>query len=468
MKLLSYFSLKLPIYFVYMLQQVEYKPRPFLHWLGRMPNLRHVMHRKTLVWTRKAQVLVAISYGAATIFAGLIVLLAVHYGWLELVLLVITPLIALEALLVTIIAGLMLNSRTHGREIAASEQLFAKHSAVKIAIAGSYGKTTIKELLRTVLSEGKNVAATPGNKNVSISHARWARTLSGDEEVLLIEYGEGAPGDVARFAAITHPTIGIIAGLAPNHLEEYKTLAAVGEDLFALADYLDGKNTYVNKECQPIKPYLKDSYYIYDHTGVRGWTIKDVVVSMSGMKFNMRKGENSLTLHTGLVGRHLLGPLGLSVAIAHELGLTKEQIQAGMAKTQPFEHRMQPRQMGGAWVIDDAYNGNLEGIRAGLELLKELPAKRKIYVTPGLVDQGAETEAVHTEIGRLIAAAQPDKVILMQNSVTKYITVALHKAEFKGELQLESDPLEFYMNIEHFVAGGDLLLMQNDWTDNYA
>jgi UDP-N-acetylmuramoyl-tripeptide--D-alanyl-D-alanine ligase len=189
---------------------------------------------------------------------------------------------------------------------------------------------------------------------------------------------------------------------------------------------------------------------------------------MSGMKFNMRKGENSLTLHTGLVGRHLLGPLGLSVAIAHELGLTKEQIQAGMAKTQPFEHRMQPRQMGGAWVIDDAYNGNLEGIRAGLELLKELPAKRKIYVTPGLVDQGAETEAVHTEIGRLIAAAQPDKVILMQNSVTKYITVALHKAEFKGELQLESDPLEFYMNIEHFVAGGDLLLMQNDWTDNYA
>ena len=169
-----------------------------------------------------------------------------------------------------------------------------------------------------------------------------------------------------------------------------------------------------------------------------------------------------------MLGRHHLGFLALVAALALELGLTEKQVQAGIAKTKPFEHRMQPYQLAGAWVIDDTYNGNLEGIRAGTQLLKDLKAKRKIYVTPGLVDQGEETERVHREAGELIAAAQPDLVVLMQNSVTKFIEQGLKTGGFKGELRIETNPLDFYTNLTHFVATGDLVVMQNDWTDNYA
>jgi UDP-N-acetylmuramoyl-tripeptide--D-alanyl-D-alanine ligase len=129
---------------------------------------------------------------------------------------------------------------------------------------------------------------------------------------------------------------------------------------------------------------------------------------------------------------------------------------------------MQPYQLAGAWIVDDTYNGNLEGIRAGTELLKELPARRKVYVTPGLVGQGQEKQRVHLEVGQLIAHARPDLVVLMQNSVTDYIKQGLAKAKFQGELQIETNPLEFYTNLTHFVAAGDLVVMQNDWTDNYA
>jgi UDP-N-acetylmuramoyl-tripeptide--D-alanyl-D-alanine ligase len=128
---------------------------------------------------------------------------------------------------------------------------------------------------------------------------------------------------------------------------------------------------------------------------------------------------------------------------------------------------MQPYQLGDAWIIDDTYNGNIEGIRVGTELLKELPGKRKIYVTPGLVDQGAETEAVHEEMGRLIAESKPDMVVLMQHSVTPFIQKGLEAAEYKGEIRIEEDPLNFYNNLSLVVAAGDLVLMQNDWTDNY-
>lgn len=468
MRLLSYFSPKTPIYFVYMLQQVEYSIRPFLTWLLRFPNLTGAMHRKKLVWTRKSQALVALAYIASTVYVISIVVLAVRLDWLELLLLVITPLVVLEALLLAIVAGQVLTHRTSRKEIAASAKIFAAHPGFKIAIAGSYGKTTIKELLLTVLTEGKKVVATPGNKNVSISHARWAQKLTGDEEVLLIEYGEGAPGDVARFATVTQPTIGIIAGLAPNHLDQYKTLEGVAKDLFALAGHVEAGNLYVNKACLPIKPYLKDNFQVYDQHGIDGWLVKDVQVQFEGMSFVVQNGKTKLTLRTGLIGRHLLGSLALVVAIANRLGLSDEQIKAGIAKTMPFEHRMQPRQLGGAWIIDDTYNGNLEGVRAGLELLQELSAKRKIYVTPGLVDQGKDTEKVHREIGQLIASAQPDRVVLMHNSVTRFMKEELEKAQYEGEIVVEDDPLEFYSNLEHFVAAGDLVMMQNDWTDNYA
>jgi UDP-N-acetylmuramyl pentapeptide synthase len=172
-------------------------------------------------------------------------------------------------------------------------------------------------------------------------------------------------------------------------------------------------------------------------------------------------------LQSQLIGIHQVGPLAVVAALAAELGLTDKQIEAGIAATQPFEHRMQPYQLDGAWVIDDTYNGNIEGIRAGTALLKTLPARRKIYVTPGLVDQGPETQRVHEEMGEFIAAAMPNIVVLMQNSVTKFIEAGLKTGGYSGELIIEKDPLHFYTNLSLFVAKGDLVLMQNDWTDNY-
>jgi UDP-N-acetylmuramoyl-tripeptide--D-alanyl-D-alanine ligase len=139
-----------------------------------------------------------------------------------------------------------------------------------------------------------------------------------------------------------------------------------------------------------------------------------------------------------------------------------------VSKTKPYQHRLQPYELNGAWVIDDTYNGNLEGIKAGTALLRDLKAKRKIYVTPGLVDQGEENERVHIEVGKAIAQAKPDLVVLMKNSVTSYIKKGLKKGEYKGEVQVKDDPLDFYVNLKHLVASGDLVLMQNDWPDNYA
>jgi UDP-N-acetylmuramyl pentapeptide synthase len=462
---------------IYMLQSTEYQTGPYLKWVRRTEDFSQVMRRRTLERTRPARLLLlALRLGIALqILAGLVLIYL--GGWhnlpggiaLGIALIIVYPFAWAYLITLPLLAGREFSAKPQERRlIDKSSGIFAKHPGARIAVAGSYGKTTMKELLATVLAEGLKVAATPANKNVSSSHAKFAAKLSGKEDVLIIEYGEGEPGDVVRFARVTRPTHAIITGLAPAHLDRYKTLEAAGKDIFSVADYLKGQQVYVNGEAPAVKPFLKPSYEVFNEEGALGWQVEKIQVSLDGTSFTLKKGKQSLELRSSLIGRQHVGYLALVAALALKLGLTKQQVIAGIAKTAPFEHRMQPYQLAGAWVVDDTYNGNLEGIRAGTQLLKELEGKRKIYVTPGLVDQGEETRRVHHEMGKLIAAAQPDLVVLMQNSVTQLIQEGLTKGNFKGKLQIEPNPLDFYTNLTHFVATGDLVVMQNDWTDNYA
>ena len=459
-----------------MLQSVEYEPIEYLKWYFRTSDFSKVIKRRDLVFSRPARMLLLalrlgliafISIAFFMIYLGRSqrILGGVYYG---LATILIMPVALAVLVVIPLFLGKWLLVGPKNRKlIKKSEQIFAKHKAVKIAVAGSYGKTTMKEMLATVLSEGKNVAATPANKNVAISHVIFANKLTGKEDILIIEYGEGAPKDVQKFAQTTHPTHGIITGLAPAHLDRYKTIHAAGEDIFELANYLDGNDVFVNAESSSLKEFIKPAYNKYDSKKVMGWAITDIDIQPHQTSFIMEKGRDIMKLSSGILGKHQVGPLALVAALARDLGLTKKQVESGIAKTVPFEHRMEPRNMGGAWIIDDTYNGNIEGIRAGLELLKTVEGKQKIYVTPGLVDQGKMTKPVHIEMGELIAKSNPTKVVLMKNSVTEYIQKGMKDGGYEGETEIVTDPLYFYTNLTHFIAAGDIVLMQNDWTDNY-
>ncbi len=477
--LFSMYMRRYPAILVYMLQNTEYRALPFLKWFWRTNDFSKVTYRRSLDYTGPALMLLwALRIGMGLqILAGFILLGCWHFrgtlgAWQFGVALVISyPIVWAHLVVIPLAFGRLLIIKPRQRAaIARSEKIFRDHQAVRLAIAGSYGKTSMKELLLTVLGEARDVAATPANKNVPISHAHFAEKLTGQEDILIIEYGEGAPGDVARFAKITHPTHAIITGIAPAHLDRYKTVQRAAADIFSVGKYVDPSQVYVNGESPFTADYLKahPAYNAYSESGVLGWKASDVTVGVDGVRFTLKKDKKILQLHSKLVGRHHVGPLALAAALADLFGLSEKQIAAGIAKTAPFEHRMQPYETAGAWVIDDTYNGNIEGIRAGTRALADLSARRKIYITPGLVDQGRETRRVHEEMGRLIAAAKPDIVVLMQNSTTQHILKGLKEAGYAKEIRLEDDPLDFYSNLASFVAAGDVVLMQNDWTDNYA
>lgn len=472
---LSMYSPAYPSTIVYMLQSDEYHILPFLKWYWRTTNFKQVMYRRQLDRTGIAKLLEA--FMVVGIVAQILLALGLIYRGLTgnntqiligLSLLISYPVIWAHVVTLPTFLGRITVINKRNKKLSAQTQLlFSAHRAMVIAIAGSYGKTSMKELLLTVLSEGKKVEATPANKNVITEHAKFARKLNGSEDILIVEYGEEKPGDIAKFAEISRPNYGIITGLAPAHLDKYKTLQAAGKDIFSLGQFIESDKTYVNGDSQAAEDYIKKTYHIYSHNGIDNNRVSDVKVDLDGTKFKLKLKSQSYNLHSQLIGRHHIGPLCAAVALAEELGLSKNQIIKGVAKTKPFHHRMEPKLIAGAWVLDDTYNGTIEGMKAGLELLSELSAKRKIYITPGLVDQGAESGKIHSRLGQLIAKAKPDIVILMKNSNTKYIEHGLEIGNYKGILNIQLQPLEYYQNLDKVVAAGDLVMMQNDLPDQY-
>lgn len=457
----------MPIILVYILQQTDYDVSRYLEKIRTSSNLNQIKKRGKLEKTNKVKLLLVLSYFIYTlvIFALLFAVVTKLY-LLALIILLLLPFICIFGLIIPVIVANLLLNVVRKKDIKTATDYFANHKAIKIAVLGSYGKTSMKELLAKVLGSHYIVAATPGNQNIPISISRWASKLRGDEEILIFEYGESKPGDIATLARLTHPNYAFATGFAPNHLDGYKNTNILMADFQSITKFVSSANLFANKQMETVYASNGDIIY-YSDTNIGGWEVKNTNVSINGLKFEIAAGKKSIKISSKLLGRHNIGPLAAVAVFAESLGVSIPQIETAIAKTQPYEHRMQPKQLHGAWLIDDTYNGNLEGFKAGLALLNELPAKRKIYVTPGLVEQGEETENVHIEIGRSIALCNPDIVVLMQNSVTNHMVKGLSEQNYKGSIKIETDPLAFYTNIDQFVANGDLVLMQNDWPDGY-
>lgn len=455
---------------VYMLQASEYKLDEYIAWFWKARDIRTVAIRKQLVLTTKAKLLLLITYGIIVLEVLAVGTLIYAGLWpYALALTLLAPVMTAYGLALPLWAGQVIIQKPREKKIIAhTKALLAAHKAYKIGIAGSFGKTTFKEMLATILAVGKKTAATPGNMNTPLGISRFAAKLTGDEEILIFEMGEYYPGDVAQLCDMVGPDAGIITGVNEAHLSKFKTVDRTVATIFEIADYIgDPKNVYKNGESELVRQKAGTDKLAYTSRGVDGWKVSGVQSGLDGLRFIARKGQKVVRAHSQLLGAQNVGPLVACIDIAERLGLSIRQIEEGIAATKAFEHRMEPKKVGGAWVIDDTYNGNRDGVRAGIAWLASVDAKRRMYVTPGLVEQGDRMAEVHISIGEQLAPVA-DVVVLMRNSTTPYIEQGLQKGGFAGTLQIVDDPLTFYGNVEHVVAAGDVVLMQNDWTDNYA
>jgi UDP-N-acetylmuramoyl-tripeptide--D-alanyl-D-alanine ligase len=477
--LLSRYNLRYPRSLVYMLQASEYNVRDYLAWYHQTRDFTHIEKRKQLEMTLKAHLMLGLTW-LTLIFWAIAVMWYVNSTGSDVPLMVGTIIIILSPFYlpyIIIIPLLIIKIIQWPIEcwiINQARQKMKNHKAIKIGIAGSFGKTTMREILKTVLSEGKKVAAAPNNFNTPLGISQFVKTLKGDEDVLIFELGEYYPGDVKKLCELTRPNIGIITGINEAHLSKFKSLERTTKTIYELADYLEAelpktpKILYVNGENELACKNARVGSIIYDRQSVNDWKIENPQTSMDGTSFILTSGNIKLELKSALVGLHQIGPLAAAVHIAIKLGLSFDQIVKGINKTKPFEHRLEPKTGNdGVITLDDSYNGNPDGVKAVIEFLGSLQNQRRFYVTPGLVEMGNKTEEVHKEIGRSLAQAKIEKIVLIKNSVTPYIEEGLKERKYEGDILWFDDALSAFAALPNLTVKGDVVLLQNDWPDQY-
>lgn len=471
---LSRYNLHYPRSLVYMLQASEYNIRDYLAWYHKTRNFTRVERRKQFVKTAKGLLLLVIAWAILFFLIGTaIFILWIDIGSLKYILSflivlfspyflaygIVIPLLIIRVIIQLPVEYLMINK---------AKQKLKIHTAVKIGVAGSFGKTTMREILKTVLSEGEKVVAPPHSCNTLLGISQFVKTLKGDEDILVFELGEYYPGDVRKLCDLVQPSMGVITGVNEAHLQKFKSLERTVKTIYELADYLGERPVYVNGENELARKNARSGHIIYDRERVGNWEIENPKTDLTGTSFVLTKSYTRLELKSSLLGLHQIGPLAASAEIALNLGLSFDQVRDGISKTKPFDHRLEPiTDNAGVITLDDSYNGNPDGVNAVIAFLASLKDCRRFYVTPGLVEMGLRTEEIHKQIGKQLAKTNIEKIVLLKNSVTSYIEQGLKEEGYKGEVIWFDDALAAFAALPLLTVKGDVVLLQNDWPDQY-
>lgn len=482
----SMYSLRYARSLIYMLQASEYNLGEYINWFWRVKDFRTVEQRKRLDPTRKAMLLLTLARAGYVlsylIWLALVILAYFYsspiYATFAILWFVDFPYFLAFGIALPLYLGRKLIQEPKERQMISEAQIvLAKHPAIKIGIAGSYGKTTMKEMLATIIGAGFNageVKATPGNMNTPIGISRFAKKLTGNEKVLIFELGEYYPGDIKALCELVQPSIGVITGINEAHLSKFKTLERTTSTIFEIDDYLEGKSVYKNGDNTLVAERSAKNPLAYTSSGVDSWVQSDLQhANLNGLSFKLTKAKQVIKAHTVLLGVHQVGPISAAAAIAiDQIGLSVAQVEAGIKALVAFEHRMEPKSLGsGATLIDDAYNGNADGFAAGIKFLDSQGHKEirsRYYLTPGLVETGDRTEIVHRAIGVQLAATKIEHILLIKNSVTPFIADELSKAGFSDRIKWYADMPQALVALPQITVPGDIVLLQNDWSDNYS
>ena len=342
-----------------------------------------------------------------------------------------------------------------------------------IGVTGSFGKTSTKNYLASVLAEKYNVLVTPGNFNTLLGVIRTIREqLRPYHQVFIVEMGAKQNNDIKEICDLVHPTIGIVTAVGEMHLETFKTVENIQETKFELINSLPaGGLGVINYDSEYIKSYkgIKSPCKIirYAVEGEGDYKANDVVYGAGGVSFTLGNGEHYCSRLLG-VG-NLLNILA-SIAIADHLGVPANKQRNAIARLQPVEHRLSMKVANGITVLDDAYNSNPTGAKMSLGVLKEFAVgegNKRIVITPGFVEMGTRQAEANKELGRTIAVSC-DYAIIVNAVNREAIKSGIEEGGLPAEKYFLADSLNHaHQQLAKILRPGDVVLYENDLPDNF-
>ena len=279
-----------------------------------------------------------------------------------------------------------------------------------IAVGGSNGKTTTKELIASVLRQKLRTVWSEASFNNDIGVPMTLLRLEGTYEAAVLEVGTNHPGELAPLVRLSQPRFGVITSIGREHLEFFGDLAGVAAEEGWLAELLPaGGKLFVNGDSPWAAGIARRSRATVVRVGLdsgNDWSASGLQWDGIGIKFRVNAPISSFSgeYRLNLAGRHQAVNALFAIAIGAELGLAPGEIQTGLTECKPPKMRLQLGNWNGVCVLNDAYNANADSMLAALETLRDVPCRgRRVAVLGDMAELGGHSRAAHEEVGKRAA-----------------------------------------------------------------
>ena len=314
-----------------------------------------------------------------------------------------------------------------------------------VCITGSYGKTSIKNFIEQILSSKYRVYATPRSVNTLggiVSDIN--NNLKTDTEIYVCEAGARESGDIYDITTFIEPQVAVVGKVGEAHIEYFKTLQNIIATKLEIMQSPRLKKAFIHTSVTD-EPHEKVTFF--------GDEISDVNADLNGIDFKMELDGDTLELHTDILGEFQTMNIAVAIRVAKSFGMSNEEIIDAVKALEPVQHRLQMIKAGGKLILDDGYNGNIDGMLEGIRLCS-LHEGRKVIVTPGLVESSEELNL---------------KLINAINEVfhTVIVTGALNTELFNKNLKVKNkimlaDKSNLTEVLGSQTKAGDIILFAND------
>ncbi len=333
-----------------------------------------------------------------------------------------------------------------------------------VGITGTNGKTTTKEMLASILSLRGPVLKNEGNLNNEIGVPLTLLRLDGSHWASVVEMGMSGFGEIKRLAEIARPSIGVITNIGPGHLEKLGSIEGVARAKAELIDGLpkDGK-AVLNIDDRFLK-LLADtngerlvSYGLLAGASV---TASGIEESEEGIGFRLITPAGAVDVNLPVIGVHNVYNALAAAAAAWAAGLSVAEVKEGLEKFRPVKMRMETMEIGGARVINDAYNANPASMAAALTALASVKEARKIAVLGDMLELGSTAAKSHFDVGRLAGAEGLALLVLVGSHAQDTARGAAEAGMEEGRIIIVSGAEEAAAVLSEKMRHGDNILVK--------
>ncbi|XHR28322.1 MAG: UDP-N-acetylmuramoyl-tripeptide--D-alanyl-D-alanine ligase [Chthoniobacteraceae bacterium] len=332
-----------------------------------------------------------------------------------------------------------------------------------IALTGSSGKTSTKDLLAAVLGRTFRVLKTEGNFNNHIGVPLTLLSAGVEHEIGIVEMGMNHPGEIAPLAAMATPESGVITNIGTAHIEFLHSREGIAEEKGRLAEALPPNGFLILKADDDFSTYIAHrsaARVITAGIGLGDFSAEVLETGISGSRFIVRgKGEEA-KVSLPVPGLHMIENALLALAAGSCHGIPLSEGALGLAASQLTHGRLEQKKLGGIDFLDDTYNANPDSMRAALRTLATLPVKgRRIAVLGRMGELGGESERGHRSVGAEAAAARVDLLLAVGGAEAGYLAQSAQAAGLKETRHLP-DPAAAAVLLAETVRPGDLVLVK--------